>query len=90
MKKSRVMSVVKTSIRAGILSLGFGLLVVQPAAAYDPCHRAQQDVEEAWAALGRYLGNHCSGPAGCPWSPRLQFLIDQHESAVARRRAACN
>jgi hypothetical protein len=65
-------------------------LMATAAVAYDPCERAQRDVEEAEADVMRWYARNCPQVGTCSGSTRhLLVLGERVKQARARRSRAC-
>lgn len=77
-------------ILAALALTGSAGLMATAAAAYDPCERAQREVEEAEADVMRWYARNCPRVGTCSGSTRyLLVLGDRVKQARARRSRAC-
>ncbi len=81
---------VRLLIATGLGVATAAVLTPTPAVAYDPCQRAQQDVERAEAAVRRWYAENCPRSGKCWGSPAELFALgDRVQNARERRSRAC-
>lgn len=75
---------------AALILTASGGLMTTAAVAYDPCERAQRDVEEAEADVRRWYARNCPDYGTCTGSTQhLLVLGERVQQARARRARAC-